>query len=36
MFSSNSTEIIECDSVEFGKEIAEEHFKQTILKLFFD
>jgi hypothetical protein len=36
MFSSNSTEMIECDSVEFGKEIAQEHFKQTILKLFFD
>jgi hypothetical protein len=35
MFSSNSTEMIECDSVEFGKEIAQEHFKQTILKLFF-
>jgi len=34
MFSSNDTEMI--DSVEFGKEIAQEHFKQTILKLFFD
>jgi hypothetical protein len=37
MFSSNNdTDIVECDDIDFGKEIAQEHFKQTILKLFFD
>ncbi len=36
IFTESDLEIVECDSIELGKEIAQEHFKQKVLKLFFD
>ena len=35
-FQSNGEEMLECDSVDDAKLKAQEYFKQTILKLFFD
>ncbi len=35
-FQANGEEMLECDSVDDAKLKAQEHFKQTILKLFFD
>ena len=35
-FQSNDVSMIECDTVDDAKVKAQEHFKQTVLKLFFD
>lgn len=35
-FETNGDTTIECDTVDDAKLKAQEHFKQTILKLFFD
>lgn len=36
LFQSNGDSMIECDTVDDAKLKAQEHFKQTVLKLFFD
>jgi hypothetical protein len=35
-FQSNGDAMIECDTIDDAKLKAQEHFKQTVLKLFFD
>ena len=35
-FCASDDNIIECDNLDDAKSKAQEHFKQTVLKLFFD
>jgi hypothetical protein len=36
LMSERQFDVIECDNIEDAKLKAQEHFKQTVLKLFFD